>query len=41
METVHFPKRRLELEPLGTKSQKAYVIGTAVKVSQRTEAFDH
>jgi hypothetical protein len=41
METIHSPKRRLELELHGTKSQKASVIDTAVKASQKTVFFYH
>jgi hypothetical protein len=38
-ETILSAKRRFELEPHGTKSQKTSVIDTAVKASQRTVFF--
>jgi hypothetical protein len=36
MEVTCFPKRRLELEPHGTKSQKTCIIDTAVETSKKS-----
>jgi hypothetical protein len=41
MEALCSPKRQFELEPHGTKTQKASIIDTAVKASQRTVFCDH
>jgi hypothetical protein len=41
MEIIRSPKCLFELEPHGTKSQKACTIDTAVKAFQETVFFDH
>jgi hypothetical protein len=41
MEAICSPNCRFELVLHGTKSQKAFIIDTAMKASQRTVFFDH